>query len=232
MHTPFRQFKENHFLFIRLLAFGMTLLCGFINATIFLRFDFGGTHQTGNLSKIALSVLSFDFQACVSLIAIVLSFFLGCFIAGFMNHEDYFVLKISYGVVLLVCGLGLWILEVVLHDSQYLNYYCAFFAGLQNGFLTHHRLKLRASHISGCFTDAGIYFGRLCRGHRQYVLRFLLNVINIIVFFLGVLLGGYLFLHFRAYVYMILSLLYVGLCIYYFVISYLFFRQPIDLEVT
>ena len=53
MNTPFRQFRENHFLFIRILAFGMTLLCGFINATIFLRFDFGGTHQTGNLSKIA-----------------------------------------------------------------------------------------------------------------------------------------------------------------------------------
>ena len=41
MNTPFRQFRENHFLFIRILAFGMTLLCGFINATIFLRFDFG-----------------------------------------------------------------------------------------------------------------------------------------------------------------------------------------------
>ena len=57
--------------------------------------------------------------------------------------KDFFVLKISFGCILLVCGLGLWILEVLLHDSQYLNYYCAFFAGLQNGFLTHNRLKLR-----------------------------------------------------------------------------------------
>ena len=189
MNTPFRQFRENHFLFIRILAFGMTLLCGFINATIFLRFDFGGTHQTGNLSKIALSIL-------------------------------------------LICGLGLWILELLLHDSQYLNYYCAFFAGLQNGFLTHNRLKLRASHVSGCFTDAGVYFGRLCRNHKEYLVKFILNVINIIIFFLGVLLGGYLFLHVREHVYMILSLLYVGLCIYYFVISFLFFHKPIDLEVT
>lgn len=89
MNTPFRQFRENHFLFIRILAFGMTLLCGFINATIFLRFDFGGTHQTGNLSKIALSILSQDFHSCISLIAIVLSFFFGAFIAGLINHEDF-----------------------------------------------------------------------------------------------------------------------------------------------
>ena len=133
---------------------------------------------------------------------------------------------------LLICGLGLWILELLLHDSQYLNYYCAFFAGLQNGFLTHNRLKLRASHVSGCFTDAGVYFGRLCRNHKEYLVKFILNVINIIIFFLGVLLGGYLFLHVREHVYMILSLLYVGLCIYYFVISFLFFHKPIDLEVT
>ena len=129
-------------------------------------------------------------------------------------------------------SLGLWILELLLHDSQYLNYYCAFFAGLQNGFLTHNRLKLRASHVSGCFTDAGVYFGRLCRNHKEYLVKFILNVINIIIFFLGVLLGGYLFLHVREHVYMILSLLYVGLCIYYFVISFLFFHKPIDLEVT
>ena len=232
MNTPFRQFRENHFLFIRILAFGMTLLCGFINATIFLRFDFGGTHQTGNLSKIALSILSLDFHACISLVAIVFSFFFGSFIAGFINHEDFFVLKITFGFILLICGLGLWILELLLHDSQYLNYYCAFFAGLQNGFLTHNRLKLRASHVSGCFTDAGVYFGRLCRNHKEYLVKFILNVINIIIFFLGVLLGGYLFLHVREHVYMILSLLYVGLCIYYFVISFLFFHKPIDLEVT
>ena len=172
MNTPFRQFRENHFLFIRILAFGMTLLCGFINATIFLRFDFGGTHQTGNLSKIALSILSLDFHACISLVAIVFSFFFGSFIAGFINHEDFFVLKISFGFILLICGLGLWILELLLHDSQYLNYYCAFFAGLQNGFLTHNRLKLRASHVSGCFTDAGVYFGRLCRKHKEYLVKF------------------------------------------------------------
>ena len=116
MNTPFRQFRENHFLFIRILAFGMTLLCGFINATIFLRFDFGGTHQTGNLSKIALSILSLDFHACISLVAIVFSFFFGSFIAGFINHEDFFVLKISFGFILLICGLGLWILELLLHD--------------------------------------------------------------------------------------------------------------------
>ena len=156
----------------------------------------------------------------------------GSFIAGFINHEDFFVLKISFGFILLICGLGLWILELLLHDSQYLNYYCAFFAGLQNGFLTHNRLKLRASHVSGCFTDAGVYFGRLCRNHKEYLVKFILNVINIIIFFLGVLLGGYLFLHVREHVYMILSLLYVGLCIYYFVISFLFFHKPIDLEVT
>ena len=232
MHTPFRQFKENHFLFIRVLAFCMTLLCGYINATIFLRFTFGGTHQTGNLSKIALSILELDFHSCIALVTIVFSFFLGAFVAGFINHEDFFVLKISFGVVLLLGGLALWVREAFLHDSSYLNYYCAFFAGVQNGFLTHNRLKLRASHVSGCFTDAGVYFGRLCMGHKVYLVKFILNVVNIFIFFLGVLLGGYLYLHARPYVYMILSLLYVALCAYYFVISVLFFRQPIDLEDT
>ncbi len=232
MQTPYQTFARNHFLFLRVLAFSMTLLCGFINATIFLRFSYGGTHQTGNWSKIALSLLELDFQTCAALLAIVLSFFLGAFIAGFINHEDYFILKFSYGFVLLAGGIALWILEVVLHHSDYLNYYCAFFAGLQNGFLTHRRLKLRASHVSGCFTDAGIYFGKICRGHRGYLLRFLLNVINIVMFFCGALLGGWLFLEHRAYVYMILSLLYIVLCAYYFFIAVRFFHHPLDLENT
>ena len=144
MNTPFRQFRENHFLFIRILAFGMTLLCGFINATIFLRFDFGGTHQTGNLSKIALSILSLDFHACISLVAIVFSFFFGSFIAGFINHEDFFVLKISFGFILLICGLGLWILELLLHDSAIFKLLLRFFCRLTEWIFDPQQIKIKS----------------------------------------------------------------------------------------
>lgn len=229
---PCRQFRVNRFWLIRTLAFIMTVLCGFINATIFLRFEYGGTHQTGNLSKIALSILSFDFQTCVGLVVVVCSFFLGSFVSGIVNHEDFFVLKTFFGVILLLGGIGLWVLDIAFTNSQILNDYCAFFAGIQNGFLTHNKLRLRASHVSGCFTDAGFYFGRLCRKHKKYFMTFILNVANILVFFSGVLLGGYLYLHVRDYVYFVLAALYVGLSIYYFILSHLYFKNPIYSEIT
>lgn len=231
MHNLFRGCKERRILFIRVLALMMTTLCGYMNATIFLRFEYGGTHQTGNLSKIALSILSLDFYTCLGLIGVVCSFFCGAFVSGMINHEDFLKLKRSFGILLLIGGIGLWALNFIFKESQILNYYCAFYAGIQNGFLTHNKIKLRASHVSGCFTDAGFYFAGICKGNTKHVEKVILDIANIFLFFLGVFLGGFFFLHIHDYVYLILSTLYIGVSIYYFILARLFFPSTIYSEI-
>ncbi len=231
VHNLFRQFTVRRILSIRILAFMMTLLCGYINATIFLRFEYGGTHQTGNISKIALSILSLDFYTCLGLIGVVCSFFCGAFISGIINHEAFLKLKRSFGILLLIGGIGLWVLNFIFKESHILNYYCGFYAGIQNGFLTHNKIKLRASHVSGCITDAGFYFAGICRGDTMHFERFILDIANILLFFLGVFIGGFLFLHVHDYVYLILSVLYIGVSIYYFILVRLFFSHTIYLKI-
>ena len=59
---------------------------------------------------------------------------------------------------------------------------------------------------------------------KNILVKFILNVVNIIIFFLGVLLGGYLFLHVREHVYMICHLLYVD-CVFTIFMSFHLFSS-------
>ena len=72
---------------LKLFGFLVTFACGWLNVGIFLQFEFGGTHQTGTLTRGAMTLFEGQWGAAISLFGIIFAFILGAACAGFISPE-------------------------------------------------------------------------------------------------------------------------------------------------
>ena len=215
---------------LKLFGFLVTFACGWLNVGIFLQFEFGGTHQTGTLTRGAMTLFEGQWGAAISLFGIIFAFILGAACAGFISPEKDMNYKNTFGVFLIIGAVCVLLINALFYDSYIFDFYGALFAGFQNGFLS--QFKIRVSHVSGCCTDAGVNLGRflhknkLPKPNRKIASHIslsnvFLNLMNILCFFLGVLFGMLLFSFMEQFfVYLALFIWYLFISIFYFYICY------------
>lgn len=146
------------------------------------------THLTGNTSLLAAAIAGFNLSATIHFAAVIGAFVAGTVLSGFIIQDTTLQLGRRYGVALMLVSLLLFLaVPLFTYKSAYGMYAAACACGLQNAMVSAYSgAVVRTTHLSGMFTDLGIFLGHALRGvpvdHRR--LRLCLIVIS------GFLCGG------------------------------------------
>lgn len=179
-------------------GWSLAFVAGIINVVGLLGFEHQAvTHLTGTTSMLAAALASNDFSAAGHFVTIIGSFLAGTVLSGFLIQDSTLQLGRRYGVALLLesallCG------AVPLLDRQNICgvYAAACACGLQNAMVsTYSGAAVRTTHISGMFTDLGIFLGHALRGLPMDARRLRLCYLIISGFLCGGVAGAGAFRH-------------------------------------
>lgn len=182
-------------------AWVLAFVAGSVNVVGLLGFEHQAvTHLTGNTSLLAVATASLNLAQVAHIAALIGSFVAGAAISGFLIKDSALQLGPRYGVALFVVSLLLVAAVPLLqHGSVYGMYAAACAIGLQNAMAsTYSGAVIRTSHVSGMFTDLGIFLGHTLRGLPVDSRRLRLSLLVISGFFAGGVAGT---LMFRAFAY-------------------------------
>lgn len=184
-------------------TWALAFVGGMVNVVGLLGFEHRPvTHLTGTTSLLATALASLDGAAALHFVAIIGSFFVGTVVSGFLIQDSTLKLGRRYGVALLLESALLAGAVPLLNRGSLLGIYSASCAcGLQNAMMsTYSGAVIRTTHISGMFTDLGIFLGHFLRGLPVNLQRLRLCLIVISGFLCGGIVGTLAFhqLHYAA----------------------------------
>ncbi len=148
-------------------AWALAFVAGMVNVVGLLGFEHQAvTHLTGTTSMLAAALASLDGQAALHFVGIIGSFVAGTVLSGFLIQDSTLQLGRRYGVALLLESILLCVAVPFLKRNNILGIYSASCAcGLQNAMVsTYSGAVVRTTHLSGMFTDLGIFLGHFLRG--------------------------------------------------------------------
>lgn len=149
-------------------AWVLSFIAGSVNVVGLLSMEHRSlTHMTGNTSQLAASLASLDFAAAGRYAAILGSFVVGAMLSGVIIQDSTLQLGRRYGVALFLESLLLCLAAPLMnHHHHFCGLYIASCAcGLQNAMVsTYSGTVVRTTHVSGMYTDLGIFLGHVLRG--------------------------------------------------------------------
>lgn len=188
----------------------LALIAGCINAVGYMCFRHQPiTHLTGTSTELGISLAGGDFTEALHWGLTIVSFVVGAMVSGFIVKQETLQLGRRYGVVLMLESVLLFAATPLIHDAKDLGLYLASAAcGLQNAMVsTYSGTTLRTTHLSGIFTDLGIYLGQRLRGLDVDILRIHVCLLVAAHFILGATLGAWGFAHIQEHVLLIPAML-------------------------
>lgn len=177
-------------------AFALAFIAGWINIVGLLGFEQQAiTHMTGTSSQLSHAIADASGQGVLRFALIMLAFVLGAAFSGAIIGKTSLKLGRRYSVALLMESLLLCIATLLLWRGSFIGVYCACAAcGVQNALVTTYSGALiRTTHVSGMFTDLGIYLGHFARRLPVSVVRIRICVLVISGFILGGIIGALCF---------------------------------------
>ncbi|WP_233842939.1 YoaK family protein [Dyella sp. 2HG41-7] len=171
----------------------LALGAGCINAVGYLCFRHQPvTHLTGTSTVLGISIAHGDMPEALHWVMTIAAFLIGAMVSGFIVEQRTLQLGRRYGVVLMIESLLLFAAAPLIHDAKDLGLYLASAAcGLQNAMVsTYSGATLRTTHLSGIFTDLGLYLGQRLRGLKVDMLRIHVCLLVAGNFILGATLGA------------------------------------------
>ena len=174
----------------------LALIAGMVNAAGYLGFRHQSiSNMTGNTSLLGIALGKADAGEALHWALTVASFVLGAMLSGIVVQQSTLRLGRRYGVALLMESVLLFAAVPLLDASDPLGLYLASAAvGLQNGMVSAYSgMIIRTTHVTGIFTDIGIYLGHLLRRLPVDTLRLRVCVLVATFFMLGGAIGAVVF---------------------------------------
>lgn len=177
-------------------AWALAFVAGMVNVIGLLGFEHQAiTHLTGTTSLLASALARMDGGGILHYAAALGSFLAGTVLSGYMIQDSTLQLGRRYGVALVLESLLLCAAVPLMQGGSDVGLYAAACAcGLQNAMVsTYSGAVIRTTHISGMFTDLGIFLGHALRGLPVDPRRLRLCVIVISGFLCGGVAGTLVF---------------------------------------
>lgn len=177
-------------------AYILAFVAGCINAIGLLGFEQQAlSHVTGTATLLGTTIFENSVHSIAQLIGILVAFFIGASISGFLLPGRALKLGRHYDTALVFESLLILVSFILLSRDSYYGYFAASAAcGLQNALATTYSGAIvRTTHLTGIFTDLGIMVGAVLRGEpfdRRKAALFLLIVAG---FVSGGIFGAFLF---------------------------------------
>ncbi|WP_206485842.1 YoaK family protein [Thalassotalea sp. G2M2-11] len=184
-------------------AFILAFVAGCINAIGLLGFEHQSvSHVSGTATSLGTSVIDGSWQDIAHLAGVLLSFFFGSSISGFLLHGSTLKLGRHYDTALFVESLLIFAAYYLLSQGSFYGHFAASAAcGMQNALATTYSgAIIRTTHLTGIFTDFGIMLGAVFRGQLFDKRKAILFLLIILGFILGGTFGALIFnvLNFKA----------------------------------
>lgn len=206
----------------------LALAAGCINAVGYLCFRHQPvTHLTGTSTVLGIAVAHGDVTEALHWLLTIASFLVGAMASGFIVEQRTLQLGHRYGVVLIIESLLLFAATPLVHAANDLGLYLASAAcGLQNAMVsTYSGATLRTTHLSGIFTDLGMYLGQRLRGLTVDVLRIHVCLLVAGNFIFGATLGALGFAYIQERVLLVPAMLTGAVGLSYAIYRYVFLRR-------
>lgn len=177
----------------------LACVAGMVNVVGYLGFEHQAiTHLTGTTTLLGAALAQGDLRAAGHLAGVALAFLLGAALSGMIVQDHVLRLGRRYGIALMLESLLLFAAIPLFMRGQLAGALLAAMAcGLQNAMATTYSgAVIRTTHVSGMFTDLGIGLGHALRGMPLPKRRLMLCGLIICMFFLGSVLGGWLYARF------------------------------------
>ncbi|MBB1060624.1 YoaK family protein [Marilutibacter spongiae] len=180
-------------------AGGLAVVAGQVNVVGYLGFEhLALSHLTGTTSLLGAAIAGGDARASLHLLAMIAAFVAGAVLSGVLVQDSTLRLGRRYGVALLVEA-GLLAVAVPLLQRHAIAgaALAAMACGLQNAMTaTYSGTLVRTSHLTGMFTDLGVFLGHRLRGLPAEPRRLWLCLAIIAGFLAGGVSGALLHAHF------------------------------------
>ncbi len=176
----------------------LAFVAGMINVVAIQGFEhLPVSHSTGNTSNVGVAIARADSTTALRIGAVILAFVIGTIAGGFVVRDNTLRLGRRYGVSLFVECLMLCAAVPFLNHSNPIGVYLlAAACGLQNAMAsTYSGSIIRTTHMTGMFTDLGIFLGQRLAGVHADINRFKLCVLIISGFLLGGVAGSVAYNH-------------------------------------
>ena len=177
-------------------AWVLALIAGILNVIGVLGFTHQTvSHLTGSTSMLAIALGTLDLPAALHFGIVIGSFLIGAILSGFIIQSSVLQLGHRYGVVLWLESFFICLsVPLLRHQSLYGVYCLACACGLQNAMVSAYSgTVVRTTHVSGMFTDLGIFVGHAMRGLPIDFLRMRMSLLVISGFLTGGIIGTVLF---------------------------------------
>ncbi len=174
----------------------LAFIAGIVNAAGFMGFRHQSiTNLTGSTTLLGVSLGTGDAGESIHWALAIAAFIGGAILSGAIVQQRTLRLGRRYGAALVLESLLLFAAVPLLHAGNSVGLYLASMAiGLQNGMAsTYSGMVFRTTHVSGMFTDLGIYIGQRLRGLSVDTLRIRVCVLVTSTFTLGGFAGALLF---------------------------------------
>jgi uncharacterized membrane protein YoaK (UPF0700 family) len=177
-------------------AFILAFVAGCVNAVGLLGFEHQSvSHLSGTATLLGSHLLDSSMASAGHLAGILLSFFIGAALSGFLVHGNTLKLGRHYDTALMVEAVFIFLAFYLLSKgSSYGQYSASAACGIQNALATAYSgAVVRTTHLTGIFTDVGIMFGSVLRGKSFDKRKAILFMLIISGFILGGTFGAYTF---------------------------------------
>ncbi|EKE75503.1 YoaK family protein [Gallaecimonas xiamenensis] len=177
-------------------AFVLAFVAGCINAIGLLGFEHQAvSHLSGTATLFGTSLMGGSLGNSLHLGGVLLSFFLGAAVSGFLLHGATLKLGRHYDTALVIEAMLIFGSFFLLSKGAVYGHYAASAAcGMQNALATAYSgAVVRTTHLTGIFTDLGIMLGSVLRGEAFDKRKAILFLLIIIGFIAGGLFGALMF---------------------------------------
>lgn len=198
----------------------LTFLGGATNISAILLYETTITHHTGNISRAAIALASFDFTLFILLFSYLGLYSLGSVIAGFLFYKRTKHLKNLYTFLPLALGLGLYFSLKFSASIEFILMVIAFGMGLQNG--TYFKVRgivIRTTHMTGYLTDAAFSLGAVLKGNHHELWKVFWYFSSIMTFFIGGLVATWIILLSGDVIWDIIASAYILLAVFVFFLN-------------
>jgi uncharacterized membrane protein YoaK (UPF0700 family) len=209
----FRQGKQRAFIHNLSLASLLSFVAGMVNISGVLAIGTLTTNVTGHFAFFAEEFSKGEYQTAITFLSYILFFFLGAFTSSMLveliqrrkpdkSHALPMLLEISILVFVTIAA------RRALLPPEGIARTLLFAMGLQNALVTKvSQATVRTTHLTGLFTDLGIEISQLFfysdRGESKKLSKSIYLRLTIIVFFfIGGVLGGFLFKEISVYTFL------------------------------
>lgn len=175
------------------------MVSGMVNVVGYLGFEHQAiTHLTGTTTLLGAATARGDFRSGMHLLLMILSFLGGAVLSGVIIRDSTLQLGRRYGVALAIEAILLLAAVPLFERAQIAGAaFAAAAIGLQNAMTaTYSGTLVRTSHLTGMFTDLGVFLGHRLRGVHGEPRRLWLCLAIIGGFLAGGVAGALLFPHF------------------------------------